>query len=76
MLVKPPDDHPGAGRIFGSWAERQGAEKFCESICSAVDAANAQALDDVDYVAGYAYVLTVRGKGLREARRWATKGEN
>jgi len=69
VCVKPPDDHPGAVRVFGFFREHYRAAEFCAKVVVAIDA------EPLDETSGYAYVMPVRTARVREAIRWATKGE-
>jgi len=71
VLVKPPDDHPGAVRLMGSFDKREKAEALCVKIRAAVEAET----DWLDEVTGYAYVLPVEAPRVRAAVKWAVRGE-
>ena len=71
VLVKPPDDHPAAVRIYGTYRDRERAEAMCKKVRDAADA-SAESLDETY---GYAYVIPVRKPRLREAILWAARGE-
>ena len=78
VLVKPPDDHPGAVRIFGPWRSQELASNFCYRVRVTVDA-HEEALSDEERMAnessGYAYVLRLEEPRLGDAYRWAMEGE-
>lgn len=69
VAVKPPDDHPGAVRVMGTWSKRERAEQFCERVRSEVD------LDSLDEHTGFAYVMPVERPRVKSALRWALRGE-
>lgn len=69
VLVKPPDDHPGAVRIFGPFRDREGAKALCEKVRAKIEH------DVSDETTGYAYVLPLEAPRVREAIAWATRGE-
>lgn len=69
VMVKPPDDHPGAVRIFGPWRSIEQAGIFCDKIRNAID------LDVTDETTGFAYVAELEQPAIRKMKAWATKGE-
>ena len=69
VLVKPPDDHPGAVRLMGPYRDHAKAVTFCERIRAKVD-------DDLeDDSPGFAYVVALEEPRLRAAWKWALRGE-
>jgi len=71
VLVKPPDDHPAAVRLMGSFDKLEKAEALCTSIRAAVEAEDG----DSDVLTGYAYVLPVEAPRVRAGVKWALRGE-
>ena len=73
VAVKPPDDHPGAVRLFGTWESHSGAHDFCELVRANVER---MPEDIADESTGYAYVMTIEPRvQLDAAVKWATRGE-
>ena len=72
VLVKPPDDHPGAARLMGTFDKRDKAEALAVSIRAAVENAEGDGFDDST---GYAYVIPIEKPRVRSAIRWALRGE-
>jgi hypothetical protein len=70
VCVKPPDDHPGAVRVFGTFSDRQRADALCQKVRDAVEA---QA-DWLDEFTGYAYVMPIEKPRIRQAVHWALGG--
>lgn len=71
VVVKPPDDHPGSVRVFGAFFERKRAEEFEGKVRDAVE----HEADWLDETSGYAYVMRLEEPRVRDASRWATRGE-
>lgn len=76
VLVKPPDDHPGAVRIFGPFRERVRADALRDKVRAVVDAKSwADRLSVTDEATGYAYTLELEAPRVRVASWWARIGE-
>lgn len=71
VLVKPPDDHPGAMRLFGSFRTREEAEDFRDKIRAEVEAVD----NWEDEAEGYAYTARIEIPRLGVAKQWALRGE-
>lgn len=70
VIVKPPDDHPGAVRISGPYYKRETADALVAKVRAAVD-------EQVeDEASGYAWTLELERFGLRKALAWALRGES
>jgi len=73
VLVKPPDDHPAAARIMGTFFERDRAEQLATTIQAAVEREEG---DTPFSPSGYAWVIELEEPRVRSAVRWATRGES
>ena len=71
VLVKPPDDHPGAVRLSGPYTRRDLAKGVVDQVQSAI---NAQ-LDVGNETEGYAYLIELEKFGTREALAYALEGK-
>ena len=70
VLVKPPDDHPAAMRVFGGFRKREKAVALRDKVRAVVDV---ELADDL----GYAWVMELESPSgvVKEARSWAIGGE-
>lgn len=71
VIVKPPDDHPGAVRVVGPFRRWDNAQAYADKITSAVEKAED---GDVDRIRGWAYVKQVRRPLVKDAKLWALEG--
>jgi len=71
VLVKPPDDHPGAVRVSGPYLSRKVPQAIVERVQAACD----EATDIGDEAGGYAYLIPLERLGVRAALAWALRGE-
>jgi len=71
VTVKPPDDHPGAIRVFGFFREHHRAADFCAKVVAGIEKNE----DPLEEFAGAAYVQRVRTPRVREAISWGARGQ-